>query len=580
MNEGHAAFLVFEVVRRLMERRKLSFAEAREAAVPSLVFTSHTAVSAGHDFFSAELMDRYFADYAHAFGLSQQAFLALGRKNSLDAGEAFCMTILALRFAAYSNGVSALHGEVTRNMWQDLWPGLPSQEIPISHVTNGVHFQSWISLEMKELYDRYLGPRWREEPADHEVWERVHRIAPEELWRTHELRRERLVAFSRRRLRGQLARRGASRTSLELADGVLDSEALTIGFARRFATYKRAQLFLHDPDRLARILNHPERPVQVIIAGKAHPRDDPGKEIVRQIVNLARQEPFRRRLVFLEDYDMAVARYLVQGADVWLNTPLRLREACGTSGMKAAANGVLNLSILDGWWDEAYQPDLGWSIGRRETYDNTGDQDQVEAEALYDLLEQEVVPRFYDCGVDGLPRRWIETVKASIQNLCHVFNTHRMVSEYTERAYLPATEHFRQLSANGITRAKSLAAWRDRVEVAWSNVTVEVENARPVSEVRVGETFQVRARLHLGKLEPQDVVVELYLGRIGASGDVEEAEIIPMQLDKTSGDGFSYQTRPLTCQRSGQHGYTVRVRPHHPDLANPFIPGLITWATG
>ncbi|UCH25222.1 MAG: alpha-glucan family phosphorylase [Trueperaceae bacterium] len=580
MNEGHAAFLVFEVVRRLMERRKLSFAEAREAAVPSLVFTSHTAVPAGHDFFPAELMDRYFADYARMFGLSQQDLLALGRKDPLNASEDFCMTVLALRFAAYSNGVSALHGEVTRDMWRDLWPNLPEKEIPISHVTNGVHFQSWISMEMKELYDRYLGPRWREEPADHEVWERVHRIAPEELWRTHELRRERLVAFSRRRLRGQLKRRGASRAVLELADEVLDSETLTIGFARRFATYKRANLLFRDPERLARILNDSMRPVQIIITGKAHPRDDPGKEIVRQIVNLARQEPFRRRLVFLEDYDMAVARYLVQGADIWLNTPLRLREACGTSGMKATANGVLNLSILDGWWDEAYQPELGWSIGRRETYADQSYQDQVEAEALYNLLEQEVIPRFYDRGSDGLPRRWIETVKASSQYLCHVFNTHRMVSEYTERAYLPATEHYRQLSANGVTRAKALAAWRDRIEAAWSTVKVEVENGRPANEVRVGETFQVRARLCLGMLEPQDVVVELYLGRIGAAGEVEDAEVIPMQLDKTSGDGFSYKTKPLTCRRSGLHGYTVRVRPHHPDLANPFIPGWITWASG
>ncbi|MEJ2738084.1 MAG: alpha-glucan family phosphorylase, partial [Anaerolineae bacterium] len=368
MNEGHSAFLALERIRRLMETRGLPLADAREAASAGLVFTTHTPVKAGHDYFSPDLMNRYFADYARALGLSRQDFLALGRRNPANDGEEFCMTILALRLAAYSNGVSRLHGQVSRRMWQGLWPGVPEDEIPIGHVTNGVHFQSWISREMKELYDRYLGPRWREELADQTVWQQADHIAAEELWRTHERRRERLVAFCRRRLRDQLRRRGAPQAAIEAADEVLDPEALTIGFARRFATYKRATLLLSDRERLARILNDPDRPVQIIFAGKAHPRDDAGKELIRQIVELARQEAFRRRLVFLEDYDMAVARYLVQGVDVWLNTPLRLQEASGTSGMKATANGVLNLSVLDGWWDEAYRPEVGWAIGRKETY--------------------------------------------------------------------------------------------------------------------------------------------------------------------------------------------------------------------
>jgi starch phosphorylase len=348
-----------------MEKYCLSFAEAREAASAGLVFTTHTAVAAGHDYFPPALMDRYLVDYLRALGLSRRDFLALGRQNSDDEQEPFCTTILALRLAAHSNGVSRLHGRVTRKMWQGLWPGLPEDEIPIDSVTNAVHFQSWISREMKELYDRYLGPRWREEVADQTIWQGADRIAGEELWRTHERRRERLVAFCRRRLRSQLERRGASQTAIEAADAVLDPEALTIGFGRRFATYKRATLLLRDPERLGRILSQPGRPVQIIFAGKAHPRDDPGKGLIRQIVELAHRQEFRRRLVFLEDYDVAVARYLVQGVDVWLNTPLRLQEASGTSGMKATANGVLNLSILDGWWDEAYRPEVGWAIGRR-----------------------------------------------------------------------------------------------------------------------------------------------------------------------------------------------------------------------
>jgi starch phosphorylase len=579
MNEGHSAFLALERARRLMETQGLSFAEAREAAAAGLVFTTHTPVAAGHDYFAPDLMDRYLADCVRALGLSRKDFLALGRRDANDDSEPFCMTMLALRLAAYSNGVSQLHGQVSRRMWQGLWPGVPEGEIPIAHVTNGVHFQSWISREMKELYDRYLGPRWREELADQAVWQQADHIAAEELWRTHERRRDRLVAFSRRRLRSQLARRGASQAALEAADEVLDPEALTIGFGRRFATYKRATLLLRDPARLARSLDDADCPVQIIFAGKAHPRDDGGKELIRQIVELARGETFRRRLVFLEDYDMAVARYLVQGADVWLNTPLRPREASGTSGMKATANGVLNLSILDGWWDEAYRPDVGWAIGRKETYDDRGYQDQVEAEALYGLLEREVVPTFYDRGADGLPRRWIARIKASIQTLCRFFNTHRMVGEYTERYYLPAAAQYRELTADGMARARALAAWKARLRTNWAQVRVEAVDAESLTEVQVGSQFHVRARVHLGRLTPDDVAVELYLGHVDAAGEIVAAGATPMQPVESGGNGgYLYQAGAIACHSSGLHGYTVRVLPCHPDLPTPFLPGLIAWA--
>ena len=579
MNEGHSAFLALERIRRLMETQGLPFAEAREAASAGLVFTTHTPVEAGHDYFPPDLMNRYFADYARALGLSRQDFLALGRQNPADGGGPFCMTVLALRLTAHSNGVSRLHGEVSRRMWQGLWPGVPEDEIPIDHVTNGVHFQSWISREMKELYDRYLGPRWREELADQTVWQLADHIAAEELWRTHERRRERLVAFSRRRLRDQLQRRGASQAAIEAAGEVLDSEALTIGFARRFATYKRATLLLRDRERLASILGHPDCPVQIIFAGKAHPRDDAGKELIRQIVELARHDPFRRRLVFLEDYDMAVARYLVQGADVWLNTPLRLQEASGTSGMKATANAVLNLSILDGWWDEAYRPEVGWAIGRKETYDDLNYQDQVEAEALYGLLEQQVIPIFYDRGADGLPRRWINHMKASAQSLCRFFNTHRMVGEYTERYYLPAAAHYQQLTADRMARAMALAAWKARVRMYWSQVRVEAVDAEPLAAVQVGGEFPVQARVHLGALTPDDVAVELFLGQVNAMGGIVEGDVMPMQPVRPDGEAsYLYQASAVTCHRSGLHGYTVRVLPYHPDLTIRFLPGFIVWA--
>jgi starch phosphorylase len=579
MNEGHSAFLALERIRRLMETDGLSFAEAREAASAGLVFTTHTPVAAGHDYFPPDLMDRYFGDYVRSLGLSRRDFLALGRQNPDDDGEPFCMTILALRLAAHSNGVSRLHGQVSRHMWQGIWPGVPEDETPIVHVTNGVHFRSWISHGMDQLYDRYLGPRWREEPADQEIWQRVEHIPAEELWRTHERRRERLVTFTRRRLRAQLERRGAPQAEIEAADEVLNSEALTIGFARRFATYKRAALLLRDPERLARILNDPDRPVQIIFAGKAHPKDDAGKELIRQVVSLARQDRFRRRVVFLEDYDMAIARYLVQGADVWLSTPRRPREASGTSGMKAVANGVLNLSTLDGWWDEAFQPEVGWAIGRGESYDDPNYQDQVEAEALYELLERDVVPTFYNRGADGLPRRWIARMKASIGYLCHFFNTHRMVREYTERFYLPAASRYRQLTADKMARARALAAWKARIWENWAQVRIGALDADPFTELQVGSAIRVRARVHLGNLTPDDVTVELYVGRVDADGDIVEAEATPMQpIGPAENGGYLFEASAVPCRKSGLHGYSARVLPRHPDLTSPFIPGLIAWA--
>ena len=582
MNEGHSAFLSLERVRRLMERRGLDFRSACALASASLIFTGHTPVIAGHDYFPPDMIGHYFDDYARALGLSRQDFLGLGRQG--DSGD-FCMTILALRLAASGNGVSKLHGEVGRRMWQHLWPGVPEKEVPIGHVTNGVHFQSWISYETNQLYDRYLGPRWREEPADQNLWQRVDTIPAEELWRTHERRRERLVAFARRRLRTQLERRSAPPSEIEAAEEVLDPEALTIGFARRFATYKRATLLLKDIERLQRILGDPQRPVQVIYAGKAHPRDGAGKDLIRQIVGLARQERFRRRLVFLEDYDLTVARYLVQGVDVWLNTPERPMEASGTSGMKAAANGVLNLSVLDGWWDEAWRvPELrsspiGWAIGSGEVYDNPDYRDQVESEALYDLLERDVVPTFYERGANGLPRRWIARMKASISLLCHFFNTHRMVRDYAETFYLRAHGRYQELAADGAARARALAAWLERVRTAWPQVRIEAVDDGPASGLAVGTTARIGARLSLGGLTPDDVEVELYLGRLDPNGEILDAETLPMKPAGRNEQGwFLFEATAVPCCRSGLQGYTVRVLPRHPDLATPFLPGLIAWA--
>jgi glycogen phosphorylase len=581
LNEGHSAFLALERTRQLMERRRLSFDEAKTLASAGLVFTTHTPVEAGHDYFSPELMDRYFGEYRNRLDISRDRFLGLGRTGQ-NQGD-FCMTVLALRFASRSNGVSKLHGEVSRAMWQKLWPAVPVDEIPIGHITNGIHFSSWISLEMKRVYDRYLGPDWRDQPANSGLWGRVQSIPPDELWRTHENRRERLVSWTRRRVRDRRVRRGAPQSEIDAADEILDPDALTIGFARRFATYKRATLLFHDVPRLKRILSDPARPVQFIFAGKAHPRDDAGKELIRQITEFTRDPDWGRRIVFLEDYDMAVARYLVQGADVWLNTPARPMEASGTSGMKAAANGALNLSTQDGWWDEVWNDPanpraIGWSIGKGETYADPKYRDQVEAEALYDLLERDVIPTFYERAADRLPRKWVDRMRASIGSLCHFVNTHRMVSDYVQQLYFQAHRRFETLDADDAERARALAAALLRIEGEWGAVRVEPIEQGHMMTLPVGANVHVEARVHLGALTPADVAVEMYLGRLNAAGEIADAQAIAMTASSSYGDGSWLFDVEASCRRSGRHGYTVRARPKHPDLAIAFLPGMIRWA--
>lgn len=578
MNEGHSAFLAIERIRMLMENHNLSFAEAREVATAGGVFTTHTPVPAGIDLFPPYLIDRYFGHYYDILGISRNEFLALGRANPYDEGEPLNMAILAMCLANYTNGVSRLHSRVARSMWQSLWPDLPQDEIPIDHVTNGVHIPSWLSRDMTELYDRYLGPRWREEPADQTVWEGISEIPDGELWRTHERRRERLVAVARRELRRQLENRGAPPTMIAQASEVLDPEALTIGFARRFATYKRATLIFHDVERLARIVSDPQRPVQIIFAGKAHPHDTAGKELIRQIVHAARREEFRQCIVFLEDYDMNMARYLLQGVDVWLNNPRRPREASGTSGMKAAANGAINLSVLDGWWDEAYTPEVGWAIGRGEVYDDHNFQDEVESRALYDLLDKEVVPLFYDRGHNSLPRKWIARMKASMSAICPVFNTNRMVLKYMEEAYTPAMQRFQRLAEDDMAGAKALAAWKAHLRQHWDKINVvRIEDDSP-AELRVGDSLAVQAEIILGELQPSDVRVEFYHGRVDQYGQIIDGRAIAMTHAEPNGGGSYIFSGVVPCERSGQYGYAIRILPRHPDLSNVFEMHLIRWA--
>jgi starch phosphorylase len=579
MNEGHCAFLGLERIRQLIHKEHVSFREALEIVAATGIFTTHTPVPAGIDMFSPDQIERYFGSFRETFGLTREEFLDLGRVQCGQSDELFNMAVLAIRTASAVNGVSRLHARISRAMWRNLWPGVPADEIPIAHVTNGVHPQSWISNEMRTIYDGYLGPGWAEQSGDTRVWLRSEQIPTEELWRTHERRREHLVTFARRRLALQLRRRGAGVAEVAETEQILDPKALTIGFGRRFATYKRATLLLRDPVRLEHILNTPGRPVQIVFAGKAHPADEPGKELIRQVVQVARRPEFRRRIVFLEDYDQDVARHLVQGVDVWLNTPRRPQEASGTSGMKAAFNGALNLSILDGWWDEAYAPGTGWAIGQGEEYEDEEYRDRVEAGALLDVLENEVVPLFYQRGPDNVPQGWTALMRTAITVLCPVFNTNRMVHEYVVKGYLPADERRARLEEDDFRRARELARWKERVRKGWSGVqVVRVEITLP-EHTHVGGEVDVRAWIRTGALAAADLVPQVYLGKLHDGRDIVEPDIVPMENQgATAADGMLFRA-VIPCRTSGTHGLTVRVLPRHVDLGHPNETGLIAWAS-
>jgi len=577
MNEGHSAFTGFERIRELREDRGLSFNEAVEMVRVTSVFTTHTPVPAGIDTFHPDLMRAYFENQAKAMGLSIHVILGFGRQDPRNKDEEFSMAVLALRLSNWNNAVSRLHGEVSRRMWQKIWPKSPESDLPIGHVTNGVHIPSYISKGMAEHFDRYLSPRWIEDPDNEKIWERVDKIPDSELWRTHERGRERLVGFTRLRLKKQLARRGASDRELGLADEVLNTEVLTIGFARRFAPYKRAYLVLKDIARLEKILTNPERPVQIIFAGKAHPQDTMGKDLIKQLIQTSNRETLRRHMVFLEDYDLDIARAMVQGVDIWLNTPRRPNEACGTSGMKAVANGALHFSVLDGWWDEGYNREIGWAIGNGEEYEDHAFQDELESRALYDVLEKDVAPIFYERGPDGIPRRWVAKMKASMHKLCPMFNTHRMVSEYWDRFYVPAAERGAQLMEHEWEDLKKLAKWREKVMYNWANVAIKNIRMPDVSETVVGQAYVVEADIYLGELLPEDLLVEVYAGRVDPSNRFVDRFTQVMVPVQTIGDRLYKYRCEIRFEEAGHFGVNVRITPNHPNPESRHAMGLAIW---
>ena len=577
MNEGHSALLGVDRIRMLMEETGASFDEARLPVTAATVFTTHTAVAAGIDLFPEDLVRKHLGHYYGAMGLDTRTFIGLGRNNPDDQSEPFSMALLGLRLSGYRNGVSKLHRTVSRKLWESAWPRLPLDQVPIDSVTNGVHLPTWVSHELGDMYDRYLGRQWRDDPASEGLWDSIHDIPDQELWQVHERQRERLIYRARDQHREGALRRGGSPTSSSTGEA-LDPRVLTIGFARRFAGYKRSTLLFRDPERLAKIVNNPERPVQFIFAGKAHPRDEPAKQLIREVLQHSRLPEFRDRLVLLERYDVELARSLVQGCDVWLNTPLRPLEASGTSGMKAAANGALHLSVLDGWWWEAYRPGVGWAIGRDHLDDDPEVQDAFDAASLYDLLENEVAEAFYSRDLDGVPRDWVQRMKASISHCAPVFNTSRMVADYATKGYAPAATSWQRLREDNMAASRDQAEWLQRVSAGWDTVKILAVEDTGADEILAGTPVVVTAQMHLGQLAPADLRVDLVYGSAEPGGDLQAEGSVPMTCDTQGEDGICRFSATFAPDRGGQAGYAIRVLPFHQYLHNPFATGLAHWA--
>jgi starch phosphorylase len=579
MNEGHCAFLGLERLVQARQRHGVSLAEAKEIVGHSNVFTTHTPVAAGHDEFPFEMVKPYLRSFEAPLEAPLDEILAWGQSVSLEKNGTLSMFVLGLRLSQYCNGVSELHGKVARRMWSHVWPDRPEEEVPIAHVTNGVHIPSWISIENSALFERYLGPDWYLHLNEPEVIQRIEGIYDEELWRAHEMSRSRLIRFSRTLMTRQYGRRNAPRALMEQAESVLDPDCLTIGFARRFATYKRAHLLLSDPDRLEAMIASEDRPVQIIFAGKAHPKDNEGKGLVKQLIEFARRPAVRQRVIFLEDYDINIARYLVQGADVWLNTPRRPFEACGTSGIKAAVNGVLNLSVLDGWWCEGYSKERGWRIGNGEEYSDAAYQDALDSQALYNILENDVIPCFYERKNGNPPVRWLAMMRASMQMGLLNFSAQKMMRTYHQRYYAPSTRQYHQLTADGTAAAAQLVAQRQRLNAHWPQVQLTTPARVEEGPFRVGQPVELSCEVHLGELTPEEVDVEVYFGSLKTLDTLADGQVEPMQATEDRGGGDYRYTATLSCTVSGRYGYTTRVLPRG-DYWIRNTPGLLTWASG
>ncbi|MBL8049237.1 MAG: alpha-glucan family phosphorylase [Chthonomonas sp.] len=573
LNEGHAGFLTIERLNQIMGEEGVDTKTARQAMVAGNIFTTHTPVPAGFDVFRPELLNTYLKkEIEGKLKMPMEEFVRMGRFQPDNSAEDLNMAVLAMENSNAVNGVSKLHAEVSRGMFGERWPQYPIQEVPVDSVTNGIHTATWMAPQMVALFDRHFSRAWRDSDSDYKLWQRVEEIPDQELWELRENLRGDFIRFLRKQIVKALQAKNASRSEISSASTVLDPRVLTIGFARRFATYKRAHLLMTDRERLLSILHNSERPVQFVFAGKSHPRDDGGKNIIQEINNFIQQGGARGRMVFLEDYDMEIARHMVRGVDVWLNNPRRPMEASGTSGMKVVPNGGLNASVLDGWWAEAYNNEVGWAIGDGTEHADPAHQDWLDSRSLYQLLEQEIVPKFYSRGESGIPTQWVEMVKASMAQHAPVYSTARMVREYASRYYVPCSERHLKLRADHCAEAGKAIEWRGKVRQAWPNVHIEDVSDTTAASNLVGTEFEISARVQLGGLSAEDVRVQVLVGKATASRELTDVQVHDME---PQGDG-NYRLR-ASCDFVGQMGYCLRVIPHHDLVSVAHELPLVVW---
>jgi len=580
MNEGHSVFLGLRRIREYVENEGLNFYDALEAVTANNIFTTHTPVPAGNDAFPLTLKEKYFRDYWESVKIKRHEFMELGTEVQPAGYQIFSLTILAFNTARFSNGVSRLHQKISRKLWESVWPDVPENELPIDYVTNGIHAFSWIGREMGELFRKYLGKEWVRKLWDPEFWDKLDEVPAEALWETKIALKKKMIQHLHRRMKEQYERNGMGVLQTRKIGNILDPNALIIGFARRFATYKRATLLFRDRERLIKLLNNPDRPVQIIFAGKAHPKDEPGQNLIRQIWELSQEEPFKGKIFIVDGYDINMARHLIAGTDVWLNTPRRPHEASGTSGQKVPMNGGINLSVLDGWWVEGYNGKNGWAFGDGEVHDNHELHDTLDSIELYELLENEIIPAFFNKNDKGISDEWIQIMLESMKSNIPVFTTSRMVKDYIEKLYIPAINNNEKVTADNFQVAKELSKWKQKIERAWSAVSLTLEDQKVENGsdlLKYGEKFEVSLMANLGDLKPEDVLVEIYLSRPFMKESDDILTTIPMKVTEDLGGGKYQYKGFIEPKDSGLFKFTARVIPSHPKLTHKHETKMIKW---
>lgn len=581
MNEGHSAFLTLEVIKDVMEEKQVSFEVAKSMCSAKTVFTTHTPVPAGNDIFPIELMDKYFSNFWPKLGISREDFLRLGMKNTQGLEQGFNMGMLALRIAGKKNGVSKLHGAVSRRLFSDVWPNIAPDESPIEYVTNGIHTCSWLAPSMKKLFNQYLKPYWQDNIQDDETWNDIKNIPNKELWDTHTDRKKKLFTLVKNNITTRLKSSGYNYEEINEIVSKLNPNALTIGFARRFATYKRATLIFRDLERLTQLLNNPERPVQLIFAGKAHPADKEGQDLIKYIHEVSMKPQFKGKIFLLENYNIAMSRYLISGVDVWLNNPRRPMEASGTSGQKASVNGVINFSVLDGWWAEGYNQKNGWTIGDNTEYQSYEEQDIADSESLYNTLENKIIPLYYENKKeDGVSDKWMEMFKNSIISTGGRYSTSRMVIDYTRDYYMElanlSKNHYQNLD-----EVIDFTNWKKNMYASWKDIKITQNNNLDNITIDAGNQIEVHCIVNLPEnIDCNSIRTEVYYGKILENGIMEQIQTVPMNLIEQDDENRTYKySAKIELKTGGNYGYTFRVMPQTVMMLDTANLDLIQWVT-